>query len=102
MKPAKICQLAAILLLYASAGIAQNLIVNPSAETDPYATGWTLITEGTDCNTGNNWHIPANQNGYPAARDGSYMFFSGCNNISGEIYQDVNVSAYAADIDGYL
>lgn len=102
MKFTKISQLTAFLLLYASGGIAQNLIVNPGAETDPYASGWTLVAEGTDCNTGNNWHIQGNQNGYPAAREGNYLFFSGCNNVPGEIYQDVDVSTYAAQIDAYL
>lgn len=77
----------------------QNLIINPSAESDPTTSGWTLVTTGTTCYTGSNWRITGNQNGFPAALNGAYIFFSGCDFINGEIYQVVDLAAYAALID---
>lgn len=90
-------QLLAILLLSQSA-FTQNLIVNPGGES-PATTGWTIVSKGSDCYGSSDWHIQGNQNGFPAAHGGNYFFFSGCGSVNGEIYQDINVSSYAADID---
>lgn len=79
---------------------AQNLISDPGAETDPVTNGWTIVTQGTSCYGSANWRILGNQNGYPVAQQGTYYFYSGCGNISGELYQDINVSSYSASIDG--
>jgi hypothetical protein len=79
--------------------VGQELIINPSAESNPNSSGWTIVSAGTNCYTGSNWRITGNQNGFPAAQHGSRYFFSGCGAINGEIYQDVNVSSYATDID---
>jgi hypothetical protein len=81
---------------------AANLLVNPDAETaTPITSGWTLVSAGTNCNTGSGWRIQGNQGGYPTAESGSYIFFAGCSS-SGEIYQDVNVSLNAINIDAGL
>ncbi|MBN9351348.1 MAG: T9SS type A sorting domain-containing protein [Chitinophagaceae bacterium] len=77
---------------------AQNLIVNPGAES-PTTTGWTIVSQGTSCFGSSDWRIPGNQNGFPAAHGGNYFFFSGCNSVKGQIYQVVDVSSMAADID---
>ena len=85
-----------------SAGNAQNLIVNPGAETLP-TTGWTILKKGTDCSSGSNWRTIGNQNGYPPAREGTYIFTPGCGGLQSgetyEIYQDINVSTSSASID---
>jgi hypothetical protein len=89
---------------------SQNLVVNPSAEDNPRGTGWTIVSAGpTACagapsNTFLNWTmIPDGSANYPAARNGSRTFFSGCSSTAPggpfEIYQDINVSADAALID---
>jgi|GEM_PF-5739820 len=81
-----------------NSSFSQNLIINPSAES-PLSAGWTIVSKGTDCYTGSNWRIMGNQNGYPVAHQGSYFFFSGCNSVNGELYQDIDVTGLAADID---
>jgi hypothetical protein len=78
---------------------AQELIVNPSAESNPVSNGWTVVSIGTNCYTGSNWRITGNQNGFPPAQHGTRYFYSGCGGVNGEIYQNVNVSTYAVDID---
>lgn len=69
-------------------GLSQNLIVNPGAELDPVTNGWTQVSgywmSGTE--------VPA--------RTGNYHFYAGSNSTSGsELYQDINVSAFAPSID---
>ena len=84
------------------AGNTQNLIVNPSAEA-PLTTGWTILKKGTDCNSGSNWRTVGNQNGYPPAQAGTYIFTPGCGGLQSgetyEVYQDINVSISSASID---
>lgn len=77
---------------------AQNLIVNPGAESTT-STGWTIITQGTSCYTSSDWRIQGNQSGFPVAHGGSYFFFSGCNSVNGEINQTIDVSSLATEID---
>lgn len=93
--------LATLLLLIFSFALpqAQNLITNPGAESDPLGFGWTSVATGTSCGTGSNWRIEGGVTTYPAAQDGTYIFYSGCGSISGEIYQDIDVTAYAPSID---
>ncbi len=67
---------------------AQNLIVNPGAELNPVGNGWTQVTgfwiNGTEV----------------TAHGGFYHFYPGDNSTGGELYQDINVSAWATSIDG--
>lgn len=91
-------------LLCTLVSIAQNLIVNPSAEsaTAPTAAGggWTAVGgASTNCYGGTNWRMPHNQSGFPVAQHGSNFFCCGCTNADREARQDVNVTAYAASID---
>jgi hypothetical protein len=92
-------------LLFAFAASGQNLIVNPSAEQVPTSNGWTAAqTAGTNCFTGSGWRITGNQNGFPAAQQGTYLFFPGCgggnnSNRKYELYQNINVSSNATAID---
>ncbi len=95
-----------ILLLSFSAGSGQNLIVNPSAEggAAPTSNGWTATQHtGTSCYTGSGWRIQGAQQGFPAARQGSYIFFPGCGGAGTgnkyELYQNINVASNAAAID---
>jgi len=76
-----------------------NLIVNSSAESDPFLSGWVAVATGSSCFTASNWRIEGNQNGFPGAKEGTYMFYAGCDIPVGEIYQDVDVSSYASQID---
>ncbi|MCO6497288.1 MAG: T9SS type A sorting domain-containing protein [Chitinophagaceae bacterium] len=77
---------------------AQNLIVNPGAES-ALSTGWQIVSQGTDCNGSSDWRVQGGQNGFPAAHEGSHIFYSGCNFVKGVIYQDIDVSHLAGDID---
>lgn len=86
------------ILLSCQWAFSQNLIINPGGEL-PATTGWTIVSKGTDCYNSSDWHIQGNQNGFPSAREGNYFFFSGCNSVNGQIYQDIDVSSLAADID---
>jgi hypothetical protein len=90
---------------------SQNSVVNPGAEANPRGTGWTIASAGpTACgvapsNTFINWTmIPDGTGNYPAAHGGTRTFFSGCSATAPggpfEIYQDIDVSADAALIDG--
>ena len=71
-------------------GDAQNLITNPGAESEPVGNGWTEAS-------GTQWTHRANGN--PPAYEGSWMFFAGPEAGTVELYQDVDVSAYATTID---
>lgn len=93
-------------LLFTATVFSQNLLVNPSAETgDPTSTGWTNVSMGStgaSCYNNSGWRILGNQNGFPAAQQGSYIFYAGCSNAIGstfEVRQDVNVSVNASLID---
>lgn len=97
MQPKLYLTLAAILFSL-GLGYSQNLIVNPSAES-PLSTGWTIVSKGTDCNGSSDWRVQGGTNGFPVAKSGSYIFFSGCNYVKGVIYQDIDVSSLATDID---
>ena len=91
------------LMLFTADIIGQNLISNPGAESDPTSSGWTIVSEGTNCFGSDNWRIIGNQNGFPVAQSGNYLFFPGCGGIGAgqpyEIYQDVDVSSFAATIE---
>ncbi|MCO5239471.1 MAG: hypothetical protein M9904_05400 [Chitinophagaceae bacterium] len=81
-----------VFLLTSYVASGQNLIVNPSAESVPTANGWTAAqTIGTTCYNGGGWRVPGNQQGFPAAQSGSYLFYPGCGGQSTgaryELYQ---------------
>jgi hypothetical protein len=107
----KILLLAGLVVLNVHDILAQNLIVNPSAETGPPSLaggGWTAVnigTTGTTCFNASGWRIIQSLNGYPAAQSGHYFFMPGCSSVSGtsyELRQDINVSLNAGVIDaGY-
>lgn len=97
MKP-KFFTLILSTLLFSSYGFSQNLVINPGAESAT-SSGWTIVTQGTSCYGSSDWRIQGNQNGFPVAHSGTYFFFSGCNKINGQIYQDIDVSNLAGDID---
>jgi hypothetical protein len=95
---------------------AQNLVVNPDAESLPRGTGWTIVNAGvTTCssaptNTYNNWTmIPDGSADHPfdhtTGAAGGTIFFAGCNPFSFpaftrfELFQDIDVSADATNID---
>lgn len=84
-------------LILGSDLFSQNIVVNPGAES-PVSTGWTIVNQGANCNGAADWRVQGNQSGLPAAHAGDYFFYSGCN-TSGEIYQDIDVSQYADEID---
>jgi len=68
---------------------AQNLVVNPGAEVNPTLVGWTLVS----CH----WINGSER----TPHGGDYHFYAGgANATSCELYQDINVSAFAASIDG--
>lgn len=92
---------------------AQNLVVNPDAESLPRGTGWTVVSSGAaTCllvPTSNmlNWTMKPNGTAnYPfdhtTGANGGTVFFSGCDTyFTGpfEAYQEVDVSADAVAID---
>lgn len=96
---------------------AQNLVVNPDAESSPKGTGWTIVNAGvTACssvpaNTYNNWTMIPNGvlPNYPfdhtTGAAGGTIFFAGCNPFSFpsftrfELFQDIDVSVDAINID---
>ena len=92
---------------------AQNLVINPNAESLPRGTGWTIISEGsaacTFIPTDNylDWTmIPDGTANYPfdhtTGTAGGTVFFSGCSDFLGgpfELQQIIDVSADAAAID---
>ena len=80
----------------------QNLILDPGAETVPAISGWVITSQAPDCLGSSDWRIAGNTSGFPAAQEGSYMFFSGCGTTDGEtyqIYQDIDVSTNSSLID---
>lgn len=83
------------ILFFAKLLVAQNLIINPGAETLPLVgNGWTVVN---GLWTGSN-NSPAF--GEKAPRSGTYHFYAGDNsNYNSELYQDVDLSSYATDID---
>lgn len=79
------------MLFFAKLLVAQNLIVNPGAE-DPSLTGWT-IKNGL-------WSGSNTSFGEKVPRSGNFHFYAGDNNpYDSELYQDVDLSAYASNID---
>ncbi len=71
---------------------AQNLIVNPGAELDPATNGWTVAL-GPVVN-------PWRQGTEVIPHGGTYHFYAGDDSPDGsELYQDIDVSSYAASID---
>lgn len=68
---------------------SQNLISDPGAEVWPTGAGWVQVS--------GNW-----QNGAPVTpHGGSFHFYASGSTVgsSSELYQDINVSAYASSID---
>jgi hypothetical protein len=100
-------------IIYFNLVQAQNLVVNPDAESLPKGTGWTIVSAGaTTClliPTSNylNWTmVPDGTVNYPfdhtTGAAGGTIFFSGCSgSFLGpfELQQDVDVSADATNID---
>ncbi len=92
---------------------AQNLLLNPDAESLPRGTGWTIVSQGAlACEfapTTNyiNWTMKPNGTAnYPydhtTGANGGTVFFPGCDGwLTGpfELYQIVDVSTDAANID---
>lgn len=82
------------LLLLSFLGFSQNLIVNPGAEIEPLTSnGWTATCTGA-CT----WIGSPPEKG--STHGGAGHFYAGDNSGSTvELYQDVNVTSYAASID---
>ena len=92
---------------------AQNLVVNPGAESLPRGTGWTILSAGAigclipPSNTYVNWTmIPDGSADYPydhtTGLAGGHTFFAGCSgNNSGqlELQQIIDISTDAVNID---
>ena len=92
---------------------AQNLIINPGAESLPRGTGWTIVSEGSSAcipiptNNYINWTlIPDGTANYPfdhtTMAAGGIIFYAGCSAAFGgpfELQQTIDVSADAANID---
>jgi hypothetical protein len=104
----KAIMLTGLLAIMGITVIAQNLVINPGAELLPAGTGWTAASSGIACASGtaastyNSWTMtPDASANYPAAHGGTKTFFAGCSNSAGtfELYQDINVSADATQID---
>ncbi len=90
-------------MLFCSVSFSQpNLVVNPGAETAVVAP-WIIDIGGNSCSGGSNWRMPGPQeDNYPAPHNGDYFFNPGCkvrNTPQYRLYQDVDVSSYAAYID---
>ncbi|WP_299674980.1 endonuclease/exonuclease/phosphatase family protein [uncultured Tenacibaculum sp.] len=71
----------------------ENLLQQYSAE-ESNLNSWNQVS-------GNSIRVRGGRNGYPTAKQGNYIFWFG-NSSTGEIYQDVNVEAYANAIDNGL
>lgn len=92
---------------------AQNLVVNPDAESLPRGTGWTVVNAGASTclllPTSNflNWTIiPDGSANYPfdhtTGAAGGNIFFPGCSTAFApafELLQNIDVSADATNID---
>lgn len=91
------------LSLAAGLGVnAQNLIINPSAES-AVTTGWQVMESIGACTSGTAWRMQSGQSGFPNAQHGSYFFQTGCGGTIGNTYelrQNINMSSYAGLIDG--
>jgi hypothetical protein len=74
-------------LLISTSINGQNLIVNPDAELDPISNGWTQVS--------GNW-VSATE---ITPQNGVYHFGAGDSAGVSEIYQDIDVSSFANDID---
>jgi len=90
------CFLSIFLFLLSLSIFGQNLITNPSCELDPTSNGWTQVS--------GNWvrgqeSVKSGATNPQAASDGSYHFFAGAATNTVELYQDVDVSSNATDID---
>ncbi len=69
-------------------------VVNAGAEAGD-ASGWTAAAGGALFTSSNDY-----ASGFPSSADtGSRYFYAGASSSSSRMYQDVDVSAYAADID---
>ncbi len=80
---------------------AQNLIVNPSAES-AITSPWVVANAISACSGGTQWRMVQGQSGYPNAQHGSYFFQTGCGGTIGnsyELYQDINMSSRITAID---
>lgn len=80
---------------------AQNLIVNPSAETAIVAP-WEVVNTISACAGGTVWRMVQGQSGYPNAQQGSYFFQTGCAGTIGNTYelrQDINMNGRVTAID---
>ncbi|MCK5846332.1 MAG: hypothetical protein KAG84_02760, partial [Bacteroidales bacterium] len=78
---------------------SQNLIINPGAELNPTANGWTQLS--------GSWvqaqeSVKSGATNPQAAHEGDYHFFAGAGAGSLELYQDIDVSGYASAIDAGL
>ena len=71
----------------------ENLLQQYSAE-ESNLNSWNQVS-------GNSIRVRGGRNGYPTAKQGNYIFWFG-NSSAGEVYQDVNVEAYANAIDNSL
>lgn len=92
---------------------AQNLVINPDAESLPAGTGWTIISQGAatcllvPTSSMTNWTMKPNGTAnYPydhtTGANGGTVFFSGCDTyLQGpfELQQTIDVSADATSID---
>jgi hypothetical protein len=80
------------ILFFTIKATGQNLIVNPGAEILPLTTnGWTIVTGfWTGSNTSQGEQVP---------HSGTYHFYAGDNSGTSELYQDIDVSSMATDID---
>ncbi|MBL0359223.1 MAG: T9SS type A sorting domain-containing protein [Chitinophagaceae bacterium] len=106
-----------ILIIFAALSIfqlpAQNLVINPDAESLPRGTGWTVISSGAltclliPTNNVLNWTMkPDGTPNYPfdhtTGASGGTVFFSGCDTyFQGpfELQQTIDVTTDAATID---
>lgn len=91
--------IAMALLCFNTAIFSQNLISCPSAESDPLKNGWVSVAMGSECFGMVNWRTRGDKKENPEAVRGSYVFFPGCDIKSAELYQDIDVSKNAENID---
>lgn len=76
-----------LVLYFPTTLLSQNLIVNPEAEQDPVTNGWTQVS--------GSW-VSATE---ITPQSGLYHFSAGISSGTVELYQDIDVSSYANDID---
>lgn len=106
-----ISTVAAVLLIFTLQ--AQNLVINPDAESMPRGTGWTVLSQGAltcllvPTNNIVNWTMKPNGTAnYPydhtTGAAGGTVFFSGCDTyFTGpfELEQTIDVSADSSSVD---